>query len=64
MITCEQTAVPKEMDCSSRIPYLLTVRNITFSADEEISINTSIFVIYSGVSNDTPFSFWILDAYI
>ena len=28
------------------------------------NIFCSIFVIYSDVSNDTPFSFWILDAYI
>ena len=64
MTTCEQTAVPKEMDCSSRIPSFLTAATVTFSAGEEIGIYTSIFVIYSGVSNDTPFSLWILDSFI
>jgi hypothetical protein len=43
---------------------LVTPATITFSAGEEF-INTSIFVIYSGVSNGIPFfSLWILDNFI
>jgi hypothetical protein len=52
------------MDCSSRIPSFLTAATLTFSADEEIGIYTSILAIYSGVSNDTPFSLWILASFI
>ena len=63
MTTCEQTAVQKEMHCSSRIPSFLTAATVTFSSGEEIGIYTSIFVIYSVVSNDTPFPLWILDSF-
>ena len=43
----------------------IAAATVTFSAGEEIGIYTSIFVIYSGVSNDTPFfSLWILDNFI
>jgi hypothetical protein len=41
----------------------LTAATVTFSASEEIGIYTSIFAVYSGVSNDTPFSLWILDSF-
>jgi NADH:ubiquinone oxidoreductase subunit 6 (subunit J) len=42
----------------------LAAATLTFSAGEEF-IYTLIFVVYSGVSNDTPFfSLWILDNFI
>jgi hypothetical protein len=56
MTTCEQTAVLKEMDCSSRISSFLTAATVIFSAGEEIGIYHSVFAIYSGVSSDTPVS--------
>ena len=55
--------------CSSHYMMLLSsgrlaAATVTFSAGEEF-IYTLIFVIYSGVSNDTPFfSLWILDNFI
>ena len=55
--------------CSSHYMMLLSsgrlaAATVTFSAGEEF-IYTLIFLIYSGVSNDTPFfSLWILDNFI